>query len=630
MDEAARIAELAAASGQASGAAQHLADLLLQAAKATGSNATAATASANELSKLSSRADSVRSGLQSLAGVGSGLVNSFVGVSSSVYGADKAFTSVLPALDSMHSTITGLVTALGQMGSGTSIFGVSLGKASEGLAQLTNMGFDVLVKALKFQIEAAQKVSDSYFRLSAIGATFGGSIDEMARHAAGTRTPIEEFSKAISANAESISKLGLGMTRGASVVVGMAKDIYDVNDSLVGLYGNLTELSKGTADFLALQTQLGIDVESDYHNQLKYAQEYLMRQKELSAITGKTAETMKREEEGRRKQLDYNLKLGRLGEVAKANVQEGMSMAGKIFGDQGAKYAEEYFATGGKVYSAEALRYQAMNQEAADTIGQFMSGVDTDRDTYRKNNGKYLKDNASALEGWAKSLEDMAEINRNAQNPLIKAQTETASAILENLTLIKQSTDIFAQMASDRKKAEEGLDPLSKVYVDAERGRSKVQREIDAVVTENMKGLGTAMVTLQNITLAQVQAMGDTNKVLAAFRSGLEGAANWAGSLADDYDKKLREAIRRNETGRPTTPATSVPAPSANGTNTSAATPVVDSNGTVVGTVSPTANQVDMTPVVHAMHEQTELTKDVIAQLKDNNDLVKKLIDYTA
>jgi hypothetical protein len=354
--------ELISGMGRAGGAAEELAERLLSLSKASGGAATAATASSSELSKASAAAANVRAGFQGLIGTGQGLVNSFTGVSSSVYGADKAFTSVIPTLDAMASTVTSLLTALGQMSSGFSIAGFSFGKAGEGAAALANMGIDVLVKSLKFQIEGAQKVTDNFHKLTMIGATFGGSIQNMVKAAAGTRTPIDEFAKSVAANAESISKLGLGMNRGARVVVGMAKDIFDTNRALVGLYGNVTELSKGTADFLSLQTQLGINVEKDYHNQLIYAQEYLMRQKELSSITGKTAETMKREEEGRRKQLDYNLKLGRLGEVAKANVQEGMSMAGKIFGDQGAKYAEEYFATGGKVYSTEALRYQAVNQ----------------------------------------------------------------------------------------------------------------------------------------------------------------------------------------------------------------------------------------------------------------------------
>jgi hypothetical protein len=621
--------------GRAGGAAEELAERLLSLSRASSGSATAATSSANELSKLSARADSVRAGFQGLVGTGQGLVNSFTGVSSSVYGADKAFTSVIPTLDAMAATVTGLLTALGQMSSGVSIAGFSIGRAGEGAAKLTAMGFDVLVKALKFQIEGAQKVTDNFHKLTMIGATFGGSIAEMVKAAAGTKTPIDEFAKAVAANAESIGKLGIGMNNGAKLVVGMSKNIYDTNDALVGLYGNLTELSKGTADYLSLQTQLGVDVVADYHNQLKYAQEYLLRQKELSSITGKTAETMKREEEGRRKQLDYNLKLGRLGTVAQENVREGMALSGKIFGDAGAKYAEEYFATGGKVYSAEALRYQAVNQEAADAIGNMMSTVNTDTDTYRKSNGKYLKDNAASLENYARSQEDMAEINRNAQNPIIKSQTETASAILENLKLIKDSTDIFAKLAEDRKKLEQGQTPdkLTQTFVDAERERSKIQRQIDEIVVGNMSNLGTAMGTLNAITLAMVQTMGDTTKTLNAFIDGINGVGNFSEKMANDLANKLTEAIRKNEAGRQQTPVNTIPGipQRADGGVTSGPTVVGEAGAEAV---IPLTNgsiplRIDVSQLVAAMSDQAELTKDVLRELRDGNDLTKKLIDYT-
>jgi hypothetical protein len=331
------------------------------------------------------------------------------------------------------------------------------------------------------------------------------------------------------------------------------------------------------------------------------------------------------------------LKLGRLGDVAKANVQEGMAMSGRIFGEQGAKYAEEYFATGGKIYSKEMLAFQAYNQEAADAIGHMVSTVDVDRETYRKSNAQYLKDNAATLENVAKSKEDEAEMNRNAMNPYLKSQTDVSSAILENLNIIRNATAAFATLEENRRKTAGGQAPddLAKVAVDAERLRINTQRVIDEEVLKNFKDLGYAMQTLQGITVDYVKAMGSTTDILKKFVEFAKDPKDFAKSVGEDLGKQMKDTVtdivtkmRENEQGRGTPPA--LPQRADGG---------VTAGPTVVGeagaeAVIPLKNgsiplRIDVSQLVAAMSDQTELTKDVLRELRDGNDLTKKLIDYT-
>jgi hypothetical protein len=320
-----------------------------------------------------------------------------------------------------------------------------------------------------------------------------------------------------------LSKLGLTVTQAGKRVAAMAMDIYENSDALVALYGNVENLSVGVAEFLALQNQLGSTVtfqRQGFDNQRLAIQDYLIRQKELTALTGKSADTLKREEEGRRKQLDYNLKLGRLGDEARKNVQEGMSVAGKIFGDAGAKYAEEYFATGGKVYSAEAIAYAATNQEASKAIEQLMTTVNSSREQYRKGYGQYFAANADTLEAAARSNEDMAEILRASANPIIKGMAETGSAIMQSLEFIRNTPSMIAQIEADRTQITTGkLDAATQAFVDAERKRNEIQLAIDKEVLKNMQNIGSTVQFLQNATLDFVKAQASVTGIIEQLKT---------------------------------------------------------------------------------------------------------------
>jgi hypothetical protein len=312
------------------------------------------------------------------------------------------------------------------------------------------------------------------------------------------------------------------MKNGGIFVAGLSKKIYYANEGLAALYGSVTELSKGTADYVSLQSQLGVDTSRNFDKSMAGATEYLLRQKELASITGKNAETLKREEEGRRKQLDYNLKLGRLGEVAQENVREGMAIAGKMFGDSGAKYAEEYFATGGNVYTKEALAYQAMNQEAASTIEGMLSGIDQSRVAFRENAAKTFQTAAPALEEYAKSMEEYSSINRAANNSTIKGMTDTASAIQAALPAIRNLTDVFSQIEAEREKIGKGLDEPLKTFVEANKSMLENRMQMDSIIIENMSKMRDLVQALYETQLAFIKSQPDAidafNKLKEAGR----------------------------------------------------------------------------------------------------------------
>lgn len=657
--------------GQGGAAAQQLAQALSQLSAQTVNQTSAATVAQQTVQQLNQRTASLSQSIGTMIGAASGFVTSLTSVASSVYGADKAFTSVIPTLDAVSSTFSKVLTAFGQMGSGVSAFGFSFGRASEAVAGLAATAVDAVTGLLRFQLETSQKMADAAIEVSKSGANLGGSITALVNDISDLGVPFQSFQRMLTANAEDINKLGLGMRKGAVHVAGMSQIIVDTNDKLLSLYGNFDAVAKAVAEYSALQSQLGIDVAADFKNQKVGAQEFLMRQRELTAITGKQAELLKKEEEGRRKQLDYNLKLGRLGETARQNVQEGMAVAGKIFGDQGAKYAEEYFATGGKIFSKEALTYQAMNAEAADAIANLMGTVDQSREGFRKGYGDYLKANAGSLEAAARSAEDLAEINRAANNPILKSMAETGSSIVENLKLIQNATSILKDIEQERIKDPVKGDPATQAFIAATRELQENQRILDKQVLTNMQNMTELVGMLNQVTRGFLQGQQDTIEAFRKLVINAEDAGKAMGELAKLMIDRIRNSglapgaqqpvpppapqqttpqpVQPNTSQQPQQPTTGQPASPGSPANTQPQTPqpaernqpnraegglalgptTVGENGTeavipLKGGAVPI--NIDLSELVNILSQNNALTQEMIDALEDVKDIQERIL----
>lgn len=675
--------------GQNGAAAQQLAQALQNLSKQTNNQTTASSVTTQVLQQMQSRATNLATGFNQLIGAAVSATMALTTVSSSIYGTDKAFTSVIPTLDAVNATFGKIITAFGMLGSGASIAQFSFGRASEAVAAFASTTLDIMTNLAKFQLETSQKMADASVEVAKFGASFGGGITTLVNRLAQTGIPLQMFSKMVANNAEDLGRMGLGMKNSALKVAGFTQKLIETDDRFIALYGSFDEVAKGVAQYQALQTQLG-DVQSkDIAQQAKDTGEYLLRMREISAITGKQAETLKKEEEGRRRQLDYNLKLGRLGEDARKNVMEGMAVAGKIFGDQGAKYAEEYFATGGKIFSKEALTFQAMNQEAANAIAQMFNPDELNRDRagYREGYSNMLKQSAPQLEAFAKSMEDFAELNRSANNPILKSMTETGSSIVENLknldTIVKQVRDLednrmkeYRTVVEERKRLIDGvevlvketviasLDPAAKAFATATREMISTQTMIDQNVLKNMqsmtelvvflnqitKGIVTTQQTLidtiRSITNASVDTLKESTTNLAKEIFTKIGFDNLFGKDSgirianfDDLVNKWRGNIPGAGAATPATPANATPAaPTQPPTNApTRADGGITRGPTIAGengveAVIPLAGgsipmQIDFEPVIRIMQQNNVLTKEMLDTLSDMTDVQRRILD---
>jgi hypothetical protein len=396
------------------------------------------------------------------------------------------------------------------------------------------------------------------------------------------------------------------------------------------MYGGIDELSKGISDFLVLQAQEGQNLRQRNIQELLLngtISEYLVRQKELSAITGKRVDELRKEEEARRMNLDYALKIGRLGDDAKNNLSESMAVIGKIFGPSAIKYAEEYFATGGKVLTQTSLEYEAANTEATRAIMQMISGINQAPNEFRQAYMAYLQSNAPALEQFARAQEDLAEVNRAANNKIIASMTETSSAILANLTLIKNGTDLAAEAAKIRAQIESGLDPQGRGYVEAERQRQKNQSLIDQMVTENMSKMGQMVATLNQVQQLYIEVQNQAFKQLSGVIDAMGGFKDGLVGLIDFFQKSMITL------GVSTPTATTSP----QGPQIQRAEGGLTYGPTTVGedgteAVIPLKGgkiplEIDLQPLVTVMSKQVEMTSELIDRVKDSVDVQERILN---
>lgn len=606
-------------------------------------------------------------------------------VSSSVYGSTQAFTSIIPVIDATRAAFDKIIKFT------SSVVGV-LPNLISGPAQrsitLFSAGLDYATNSLKFQIESAQKVVDAFTQVTNVGGTFVADIKSFANAAHEVELPLQTYSKLVKENAELLTKFGMTFKSNADLLFSSTNKIFNSNRnldrSLVAIYGSYDELNQGVANFYSLLVQTGQVIDKNRIDELDKSNEvrnYLVRQKELTALTGKSAQSLKEAEEKRRTELDYSLKLSRLtNKEAAGNVQEGIELISKIMGPQAADVAKEFFATGGNIYSKGAMEFAAGNQEALKAIQQVMGQVDQTQGQFRTNVGAYFRDNASALEAAARAAEPLAEVNRAANNAILTSMTTTSSAILASIGVMQNLEGTFSKLKLQGDQiVNEPLQAETSAFVNSIKGALESQKALDAEVMRNMAQLDVITSRFRDLQQLLIGFQGEMFRTVLQVLNNLDSAGVPTIQNVVAMARSLAETIARNfgdPAGRPpTTPPPTPPPPrgqlpnsptpglAATGARTdplfvaqvdppagpqvqpypgeSMARGGIISEPTVIGEAGPerlagdlvlpydrpVPLQIDWSPLIAAMEENNAAARELVALNEDNLRMQRQLLD---
>ena len=600
------------ANGKISGAAN-------QAANGLNRMATSSTFVQNQFRALSGTSATLANVDRQRGMIGKQLVDTFKKLTQStinavdaLYGVPAGFSSFSRTLSDVQEFVDSTVKILS---SGLMVTLqpqlVLMGGILKGLNETV---LPVFFGAMKLQLGLMEKQLNMYKQVNQTGAIFGGSLAQMQKFAQGAGTGMEILGNIIKGTADRISEMGLSMSLGGYTVAQYASTLARTDRAMINLYGSTEELASGTADYLSLQAQVG---KTDLNNQAansKGLREYLRTTKELSDITGKRVSQLKSEEDARRNELAYNLKIGRLGDDARRNVTEGMAVATKLFGSEGAKFAQEFFATDGNVVSPEALRFQALMPEAAAAIAEMVTATGETKDQYRTRIGGYLDANKEVFQQIAKDYEKLAEINYGANNPILTAMTGVGVKLQNSASLLENINSLFKKAKDEAAKADQGADPISKVIQDAEKIRLDNQLAIDKIVKENFTKMSSIIRLLGDVQKIQILASGYVVDLATTALGGTSDAAYAALELL----KKLQEP---GQTTQP--PVATVPP-----LETRASGGVVD-KPVIAGEDGPEAIiplakgavplDIDWTPMTRAMYE-------LIDKVQEGNDINDRIL----
>jgi hypothetical protein len=547
-----------------------------------------------------------------------------------MYGVEAGFSTFAQTVDDVGNLLTNFNKMMQARALATmSPLGVGI---AAGLKVLQNVVGEVGEYA-KLQLRFMDQQLASYRSVNEAGAMFGGTLANMQLAAQEVGIGLPQLARIIVSTKDDLANLGFGISHSGQLVAQQAVTVARSNSAMLNLYGSTEDLAKATASYMSLQTQLGSTEISNLDKQRSGLTQFLLRQKELSEITGKRVEQLKEEEQARRRDLAYSLKLGRLGEDARQNVTEGMTLAGKLFGEQGAAYAKEFFATGGKVVSRESLIFASMMPEAAKAVSEMVVGVDESKEQYRSRIGSYLDANKAAFAAFANNLETFAEINYGANNPILTGMTSVGAKLLENKNFIENINSLFKSMEEEARKRREGvvvtaggitqLDKVSEVIHTMEKTRLDNQVAIDKMINDNfvkmqntIQVLGAAQflqikltdlltsVSISSINLVATP-IAKLMDLVKKFDAGAEGDA--AQRQMTDIDAAVQQLQQLKLSQSNTTALGS--------TSTSpAAGPPVSAAGTL-----------NLNPVTDLLAQHSEQNSEIINILKDNRDISEKI-----
>ena len=402
-------------------------------------------------------------------------------------------TSFKQAGSQLEQGLKGFATGLANGAQGASAFNgaISSGSAAVGTL-LSNMGplgtaFGKLTEFATAYVVRANAQGDALFKsfqdLSKVGGASAegmtGIFDNMQKLGM-TMNQLPEFGAMIAQNSEALANLGGTVSQGAKEFANVAAGIQQsgLKSEFERMGMNTKSINEGTASYLRLQTLTGASAKKSQEELTAGAAQYIQQQDRLSKLTGKSADSLAKEEEARLSDQRYAALTRELEQKAAAARAAGDEAGAKAAEDQIAQNRELMAQTpaalrqgvqdlmSGFVNSPEAKKMytslpemsqaiMSQNYKASEVISKgateatgsldrntalakagLSNQVNADfaglRDLEAKNRAKTAEENAAAAKEEQTKLKEGANVDINNQVAMRQAQTATTMA-MDNL-----------------------------------------------------------------------------------------------------------------------------------------------------------------------------------------------------
>ena len=446
-----------------------------------------------------------------------------------LYNADSAFTGVIPTLQLIGNTFKAISGAIATFTSGIPILGAMFSAADKAIGVVVDIG----VSLLTAQLENAAKVIENFNSISKAGMSFGGSLTDMQTAAVNSGMSIGTFGKFVTSNIDNLAAMGGALQRNTKIVGDATKAIATVNPSLLAMYGSMDGLGGAVADYMAQLSSYGIDINNLTRKQKESVNEYLIQQKELTALTGKSADVLKKEEEERRKNAIYLIRQQEVGTVAAQNVRNNVTLFGKA-SKEAADFATEVFNTQGEVASKQSLLFQQQFPVLAEAIRKTQAdAASMNNDEFRQNQAAYLSEMAPLIEQEAKLKRDQLRLSAmGVKGEFLDQQNRTASGVLGTIATLRDLTKTYVEEQQNRDNIAKGA---GAEVADTITQLERYKQDIDARTVGLMGATKTIVDTLIKFnTMLNDKVVGPATEYLTNNLAGLiDKILNQAAAVRD-------------------------------------------------------------------------------------------------
>jgi hypothetical protein len=270
---------------------------------------------------------------------------------------------------------TGLVSSVRTVAGGM----VALGEAAtKTIEQFANVGDSVENAASVFSkvpllgtmfsavATAATKTTDAFQKVTASGATFGGSVSQMAASASAAGMTLDQFAGIISRNGESMRLLGGDTESGAKRFAQISKTLRTTSGDLYNLGFTTEDVNQGLANYTKYLGQTGKLGNKTNAELAAGSAKYLKEMDLLAKITG---ETRKEQEDARAKLLNdaqYQAKVASMGAEAGESFANTVNML-----PAGLRDVAKDIMTTGTATTEESQKFMALMPKSASLMQEY-------------------------------------------------------------------------------------------------------------------------------------------------------------------------------------------------------------------------------------------------------------------
>jgi len=340
----------------------------------------------------------------------------------------------------------------------------------------------------------------AFRQLSKVGVNLGGDLDRVRLQALQAGLTMQEYGEVIAANSETIALLGKNADDGAAAFGKINKGLTtgNLSNQLLSLGYGFRDINELTASYIKINGGL---TASQLKNTSQVQQSVINYGKELDVlarITGKSRETLQKQQEEQANDLNFQSYLNGLDaderEKANATLQLAMQSGGK-----GAADALKAKLMGLPPLTEEAQMYVATMQAGGKSVDDFAAIVKNGK-TLQQSQNQLDKVFSQAVSGNIKDLKQFQTVlaaggmtGDKFSSTLQGVQAATTAYMQKGMT---EETAIQAALNDERKKQIEQGKSSAAQAADTERALKQLGAELMGALLPVFKEIGPVVQTL--------------------------------------------------------------------------------------------------------------------------------------